>query len=41
MTPIGELTRMSDKGEEYIDTDDECFLYVLSLVLCDEQDEDI
>lgn len=41
MTPNGELTRTSGKGEEYIDTDDECFLNVLSLVLRDEQDEDI
>lgn len=40
MTPNGELARISGEWE-YIDTEDECFLYsLLSLELRDKQEED-
>lgn len=40
MTPNGKLTSVSDKWDEYVEEDDTFFLYVLSFVLRDEQEED-
>lgn len=41
MTPNGEFTNVSVKWEEYMDTEDECFLNILqSFLLREEQEED-